>query len=305
MKKRPIALVLIIGFLLFYAFPVVAGQLDEKKVLSVIYERLKHDKKFEDLKPENLSIPKKIHVLDTNTLSLWAVRIFIQMGSNKQDMKVGALHLIIDDKAQWQFENMADLKSGQPLLEKAMAELTKIDLKTSIGQVVYRGKGTKNVVVVTDNFCPFCRSAYQALLYKYEDQIKELIFLYAPLPLHPGSELACAVSSFVYHHKSLKQHARQINDFIFQELKPPLGKDLNEANKMVLEALKSKFPWVAKEFSNLSVGEVMEKVRAGSTIEEQIKYVKSLNITATPILFVDGKRIDGFDIKKFERYLTY
>jgi hypothetical protein len=53
---------------------------------------------------------------------------FIQVGSNKQKMKVGAFHLVIDDKAQKQHENMNDLKSGQPPLEKAVAELTKIEL---------------------------------------------------------------------------------------------------------------------------------------------------------------------------------
>jgi hypothetical protein len=103
----------------------------------------------------------------------------------------------------------------------------------------------------------------------------------------------------------LRQYAKQIDDFIFNELEPPETKDINVANAAVYEAFKSKFPWFAEEFSGMIVEKAFERLRAGSNIEEQIRYAKGLNRIGTPIIFVDGKRMDGLDWKKFERFLTY
>jgi glutaredoxin len=301
--KRIFVPLLVLSVLL-WSSPALSAQLDEKKLLSVVYDRLIMDKKIPNLKLENLSIQKKIPV-DLIGLSLWAVRINIKLESPTKEAKTGILDLITDDSAQWQFENISDLKSGYPLLERAWTELTKVDLNTRMGQVIFRGEGQKNITVVTDNFCPFCRTFCQTLPYVYRERFKEVVSIYLPLDSHPGAELACSVSSYVHSQKNLEQYARQVDDFIFNELQPPETKDINKANAAIYEAFKSKFSWFAEEFSNLTIEKAFEKLRAGSNIGEQIRYAKSLNRTGTPVIFVDGKRIDGLDWKKFERFLTY
>lgn len=302
--KRIVVLILALS-IISWASPAFSGTLDTKRLLSAVCERLKTDKKIEGLTLEHLSVHKKIPIKLGN-LSLWAVRIHIKLESPDQKANIGILDLVTDDKAQWQFESVSDLRTGQPLLEKALAELTKVDVDPRMGQVIFRGKGKKTVVVVTDNFCPYCRTAYETLPRLYGNQVKELVLIYLPLNKHPGSELACSVSSYVHQQKRLQPYARQVDDFIFKELAAaPATKDLNEANAAVYEALKSRFPWFAREFSGLSVEKALEKLRAGSNIEKQEKYVANLGITATPIIFVDDLRIDGLDWKKIERFLSY
>jgi len=282
----------------------LSGQLDEKKLLSSVYERLNLDKKIENLKPEHLSIQKKVHV-DLKNLSLWAVKINIKFESQTKEARTRVLDLITDDNVQFQFENISDLKNGYPLLEKAWAELKKVDLNTRTGQIIFKGEGQKNITVVTDNFCSFCRTFYQTLPHVYKDRVKEVVSIYLPPESHPGAELACSVSSYVHSQENLRQYAKQVDDFIFLELSPPATKDINGANVVIYEALKSKFSWFAEEFSNLTIEKAFEKLRAGSNIEEQMRYARSLRVPGTPVIFVDGKRIDGIDWKKFERFLTY
>jgi len=302
---RRIFVPLLVLSVLLWSSHALSAQLDEKKLLSVVYERLIREKKIENLKLEHLSIKKKIHI-DLKSLSLWAVRINIKLESPTREPKSGILDLITDDNGQWQFEgNVSDLKDGYPLLEKAWAELTKVDLNLRMGQVIFRGKGNKNLVLVMDNFCIFCREAYQTLFHVYKDRVREVVSIYLPLEHNPGSELACSVSSYVHRQKNLEQYAKQVDDFIFNELQAPETKDINGANAKVYEAFKSKFPWFGKEFSNLTVEKAFEKLKAGSNIGEQINYGKSLNQVGTPTIFVDGRRIDGLDWKKFERFLTY
>lgn len=286
------------------ASPALSGPLDQKRLLSAVCERLKRDKKNENLKPERLSLHQKIPI-KLGKLSLWAVRIHIKLESPNQKPKIGVLDLVTDDKGQWQFESVSELRTGQPLLEKALAELARVNVDPRMGQVVFRGKGQKTVIVVTDNFCPYCRTVYETMPRVYGNQIKELVLIYLPLNKHPGSELACSVSAYLHHQKALQQHARQVDDFIFQELNAPATKDLNEANAAVYGALKSRFAWLAREFSGLSMEKVLEKLRAGSNIEKQEKYAAELGITGTPIIFVDGLRIDGLDWKKIERFLSH
>jgi glutaredoxin len=301
--KRIFVPLLVLSVLLWTSHA-LSAPLDEKKLLSVVCERLNWGKKIPTLKPEHLSIQKKIPI-DLIGLSLWAVRINVKLESPTQEVRTVILDLITDDNAQWQFENVSDLKNGYPLLEKAWAELTRVDLNTSIGQVIFRGEGNKNVTVVTDNFCPFCRTFYQTLPRVYRERVKEVVSIYLPLGNHPGAELACAVSSYVHSKKSLEQHARHVDDFIFNELRPPETKDVNEANAAIYDAFKSRFSWFVEEFSGLTIEKAFEKLRAGSNISEQMKYGKSLNRRGTPIIFVDGKRIDGLDWNKFERFLSY
>ena len=301
---RRIFVPLLILSILWWGSPALSGQLDEKMLLSVIYERFKWDKKIENLKLEHLSIQKKIPI-KIGDLSLWAVRIHIKLESPKEKAKTGTLDLVTDDKAKWQFENVSDLKTGHPLLEKALAELTKLNIDPRMGQVIFRGEGNKTVIFVADNFCSLCRMAHQELPGVYSDRIKELVLIYLPLKTNLGAELACSVSSYVHNQKDLKQYAREVDDFIFNELQSPETKDINAANAAVYEAFKSKLPWFAREFSGLSIGKAFEKLRAGSNIEGQMRYASNLGLIGTPTIFVDGKRIDGLDWKKFERFLTY
>jgi protein-disulfide isomerase len=299
--KRIVVLLLALS-ILFWASPGLSGTLDTKRLLSVACERLKRDKKVEGLRPEHLSVYKKIPI-KLGELDLWAVRVHVRLPDQKAQL--GVLDLVTDDKVRWQFESVSDLRSGQPLLEKALAELAKVDIDPHMGQVIFRGKGKNTVILVTDNFCPYCRTAYETLPRVYGDQMKELVLIYLPLNAHPGAELACAVSSYVHQQKHRQPYARQVDDFIFKELNAPATKDLNEANAAVYEALKSRFPWFAREFSGLSTEKALEKLRAGSNIEEQRRYAANLGVIGTPIIFVNGMRIDGLDWKKFERFLSY
>jgi len=50
---------------------------------------------------------------------------------------------------------------------------------------------------------------------------------------------------------------------------------------------------------------VLEKLRKGSNIREQMSYAVNLGIQGTPTTFVDGRRMYGIDWAKFERFLSY
>jgi hypothetical protein len=308
---RLIGFLFVLGITLLTFFPapsVSAGPLDEKKLLHVFWERLKQDKRFEKIRPEEISLQERIPISLKN-LSLWAIKLKITMEPAQPGMKKPAqtmtVILVTDDHAEMVFEGLADLKTGRPLLEKALADLSQVELNPQIGQKVFTGKGKSRIVIIIDSFCPYCRVAYQNLPGNFASQIKELVFIYLPLASHPGSEMACAISSYIHQQKGLKEHAPEVDDFIFKDLTPPKIKDQAQAQEEVYKAVRTKFPWFAKEFSGLTWEEGLEKLKKGSTVEEQIRYAAQLGIASTPIIFVNGRRIDGLDWNKFQRYLTY
>jgi protein-disulfide isomerase len=304
MKRCVSALLLLVGAIFLWASPVISGQLNTKKVLSAVYERLMKEKKIEHLKMEHLSLQKIIPIKIGN-MNLWAVRVEIILAPPNKSAQTATADFVTDDNGEWEFESISELKTGYPLLEKALADLAKENIDPNIGQVIFRGQGEKTVVVVIDNFCSYCREVYRQLPGVYEKQIKELDLIYLPLNSHPGAEMASAVSLYVHNQKNLEQHAREVDNFIFQELPAPATKDIKEANTTVYEALKEKFPWLAGEFSGMEMEDVWKKLRAGSNISEQIKYAVNLGTHGTPVIFVDGRKIEGADWTKFARFLSY
>lgn len=304
LKMKRIAVLLLVLTICLWSLPVGAGRLNPDKVLSNVYERLKKENKIDQLKPEHLSLERKIPI-KLGDLSLWAVRIQIRLKSPDKQVRTATLDMVTDDNGQWQFEGLSDLKTGYPLLEKTFTELGIVKIESRMGQVTFRGKGSKTVVMVTDNFCPYCREAHKKLPGVYAKKIKELILIYLPLNKHPGAELACSISAYVYNRKDLAQYAKDVDDFIFQELPPPSTKDVNEANTAVYNAFKSKFPWFAREFPDSNIEKVFEKLRKGSNIIEQMRYANNLGLKGTPTTFINGRGMYGIDWEKFERFLTY
>jgi len=302
--KKLISVLLLVGTTFLWISPAISGQLNTRGVLAAVYERLKKEKKIEYLKPEHLSLQRKIPIKIGN-LSLWAVRMQIRLTPPNQKTQTATLDLVTDDNGQWQFEAISNLKTGRPLLEKALADLAKLNIDPRMGQVIFRGQGEKTVVIVIDNFCSYCREVYRQLPGVYEKQIKELVTIYLPLNSHPGAEMACAVSAYVHNQKNLKQYTREVDNFIFQELPLPTTKDIKEANTAVYDALKAKFSWLVREFAGADMEEVWKRLRAGSNIGEQMKYAVNLGIRGTPVTFVDGRRMDGVDWAKFARFLSY
>jgi len=301
---------LIILSVIAWGSPAFSGPLNEQKLLATIYERLITDKKMEGLKSEDIVLTQKIPVT-VGSWSFWATKVRVKwLAPNEDPKKEAVIQLldfitVTDDEGQFHFDNITDLKTGIPLLEKALAELIKVQVNPRLGQVIATGKGDKTIILIVNNFCPHCREAYKKIPNDYKELFKEVVTFYSPSGGPLGSELACLVSSYIHRNRDLKEYAKAVDDFIFQELNQPQTKDPKEANELVLIALKNKFPWLNKEFSDLSMEKIIEKLKAGSNFDEQVQSAGKLVKLGIPVILVDGKRIDGLDFKQLERFLTY
>jgi len=191
-------------------------------------------------------------------------------------------------------------KDGKTLLSVTKMDLTrdpladivaKIDLK---GRPVRGSKDAKVTVVVYDDFqCPYCSRMHQTLndlLKVYGDRIKVIYKDYPLVQIHPWSERAAIDSGCLakqsdgaywdfadYVHLNGKQ---------IQGEQRPLNVQLAEVDRITLD--------VGKRHSVDAAGlESCIKAQSTTDLKASVKEAESVGVEATPVLFINGEKLDG------------
>ena len=125
------------------------------------------------------------------------------------------------------------------------------------------GNGPKSVVEFTDPDCPFCRKASK--YFEGRSDVTRHVFFY-PLPRHPKA----------------KEKAR----YIMSQM------DRAAAYREVMSGRMD----AVQKFEGITAPGIKLQ-------EEQVEIAKKMKVDSTPTLIINGRIIEGFDLKKIEAAL--
>jgi protein-disulfide isomerase len=214
----------------------------------------------------------------------------------------GYEHLVVhfSYEGQSQTRELLLSKDGKTLLSVSKMDLTrdplaevmaKIDLS---GRPVRGNKDAKVTVVVYDDFqCPYCSRMHQTLnnvLKSYGDRIKVVYKDYPLLEIHPWAERAAIDSGCL-----AKQSADAYWDFAdyvhangrqIQGDKKPVDAQIADVDRITMEAGK-------RHSADETALESCVKAQAKSDLKASMSEAASVGVEATPVIFVDGMKMDG------------
>ncbi len=190
-----------------------------------------------------------------------------------------------------------EMVSGKKILEDFKAETNKVSFSQDDLEKMVFVKGTKgaeNIIVVADDFeCPFCRKAHffmNDILKNIPEENYAFYVLNYPLQMHKKAKV------FARIHYAAAEMGYDLMDEIFHYVGKGDYKNLSEEEIIDYFAKKTENE---KQFNRIATSK-----KAEENLEWNINKGKSLNISGTPAIFINGKRIDGFNRQKISEYLN-
>lgn len=208
--------------------------------------------------------------------------------------------LFVSADGRFYVSDIIDLGAGKSIFKSARDKMLAEDL-AQLGHVVAKGTGQRTVVYVSDPFCPYCRMAFAFLMEKPQ-AFAELRLAHFPLSSHSGADIACALMAWAVDKAPDK--AADFARFAYSDLAAPHPADKSEASRKkawaeVADAFLKRFPELKALGAN---GEAIVSALSGSpwgaSVQADMARAAALDVTGTPVVFVDGVRVEGFDQKR-------
>ena len=175
--------------------------------------------------------------------------------------------------------DLIDIKSSSSLIKKLtlLHESTNID--TSKLSLLYGDKNAKNIIVEVGDFqCPYCKKAYNYIHDKIKGKGNISVYqLHKPLKMHKKAEL----------YAKILEAGLAFNVNFADELYNGNFRNYDDNETIDYFASKTTNP-----------GQFKEKVYSEeiqNLINYQTDYAKKLGINATPIIYLNGKKVRGFN----------
>ncbi|PKN06968.1 MAG: hypothetical protein CVU73_14070 [Deltaproteobacteria bacterium HGW-Deltaproteobacteria-8] len=214
--------------------------------------------------------------------------------------------LFISADGKYHVSDIVELSQGRSILKDARDRMREADLK-DFGHEVLKGQPGKPVVVyVSDPFCPYCRQAFAYLMDK-KDSYSELRLAHFPLSSHPGADIACALMAWAAD--KAPQKAFDFVRFGYVDLALPKVKDrtpesLKKAWAQVAGAYLARFPELkALGKDGAAIVAALRDSSYARTVAADMARASSMEITGTPVIFVDKARVVGFDQERLDELL--
>lgn len=214
--------------------------------------------------------------------------------------------LFISADGQFHVSDLVSLRAGKSVLKETRERMRQADLK-GFGHTILKGKAGKPVVVfVSDPFCYYCRQAF-ALLMERRQAYSELKLAHFPLSSHPGADIACAL--LVWAEAKAPKKLMDFVRFAYTELAAPeveekTPENLTKAWNQVAAAFLAKFPELKAlgKTPEAIVAALGDSPHARAVAEDMARGV-GMEITGTPVIFVDQTRVSGFDEERLAELL--
>jgi protein-disulfide isomerase len=214
--------------------------------------------------------------------------------------------LFISADGQHHVTDIVSLSEGKSILKDTRDRLRSAELK-GFGHTILKGKPGKPVVVyVSDPFCPYCREAFAYLMNK-KDSFSEFKLAHYPLPSHPGADIACALMAWAADKAPKK--ALDFVRFAYTDLAVPKvqdrgPEDLQKAWVQVASAYLARFPELkALGKSGAAIVAALGDSKYARGVAEDMARAGGMDITGTPVIFVDNARVVGFDQDRLDELL--
>jgi len=214
--------------------------------------------------------------------------------------------LFISADGQHHVSDIVSLSEGRSILKDARDRLRAVDLK-DFGHTILKGQPGKPVLVyVSDPFCPYCRQAFSYLMGR-KDSYSEFRLAHYPLASHPGADIACALMAW-----AADKAPKKVLDFVrfgYTDLPVPKAPDrsaesLHKAWVQVSSAYLARFPELkALGRDGAAIVAALADSPYAKGVAEDMAKAGSMDITGTPVVFVDQVRVVGFDQERLDELL--
>ncbi|HWB86412.1 MAG TPA: DsbA family protein [Bryobacteraceae bacterium] len=185
-------------------------------------------------------------------------------------------------------------KDGSKIIQGSVFDVNHNPFKDELDKLKTEGApsfGTAGAPVVLVEFsdfeCSYCKQEAKVLrdnlLKEYPTQVR-FYFKYFPLEtIHPWAKAAAIASACVFRQSPADFWS--YHDWIFEHQESITAENLKS---QVLDWAKSQ-----KDLDALKLGECMDTKATEADIDKTVAEGRALNITSTPTLFINGRRLAG------------
>jgi protein-disulfide isomerase len=241
---------------------------------------------------DNIEIVKTVPFSVGDDYSFVAVRVILNPVDEAHRPAENVL--VVDPGGRIMFGDIQDLVSGEDLAFKASSLVKKEKLPPGFGAEAVSGNGDAEVVMVSDPICPYCKKAF-AYFMNHLDRIETVKLVHLPLPSHPGAE---AASAAIIYARDNDIQPEEVARFAYLDLDNPQPEGetqeerVENARQNVLDQLTEAFPKLAESLGDDPLATLMAATEDDREAHQKMASEKGL--TFTPVIYVDGVRIDGF-----------
>ncbi|MBU1039596.1 MAG: DsbA family protein [Proteobacteria bacterium] len=257
---------------------------------------------FPDLTAESVQVDQVERAASFGGMDIYAVkgRLVPAEGQSQPFL------LFISADGQFHVSDIINLSQGKSILKDTRDKIRAEGLK-GYGHTILKGAPGKPVVVyVSDPFCPYCRQAFNYLMAK-KDSYSEFRLAHFPLPSHPGADIASAL--MVWAAEKAPQKVLDFVRFGYVDLAVPKIKDrspesLKKAWIQVASAYLARFPELkALGKDGAAIVAALGGSEYAKRVAEDMATASSMDITGTPVIFVDKVRVVGFEEERLGELL--
>lgn len=243
---------------------------------------------------ENMTIEKKLPFtvnLSGLELTLYAVKVSLLDPGSGQKQNVT---LIVDGSGEVQLDGaFASLKTGESLHQEVLDELERLESDLKVGDILLTGEGDKEVVFLSDPFCPYCRRAYEYLLDQDEDFSRLKI---AHFPISPESG-SVALTFLMMEFKG-SDNFQEVVDFAYTLDRAELE---GNADHKVMEKFNEKFEFFDKTPEQIFT-DLQQKHQ--NQLAQDMQEMQNIGLTGTPVIIIDGIKVSGFNQNRIDKLLS-
>jgi protein-disulfide isomerase len=174
---------------------------------------------------------------------------------------------------------VVDIKTGNSVVKDMSFLENQSNIDTSMLSLVYGDRKSKNIIVeITDFECPYCKNAFNYIHTKIKDRKDVAVYIMNfPLDMHKNALIMAKI-----FEAGLKNGSNFAEDLFNGNYK-------NMDNNTLIDtfARKTKYPVKFKELASSS--EISNRIRG------HMNYAKTLGVNSTPIIYINGRQIRGFN----------
>lgn len=249
---------------------------------------------------------EKVQPVQVREITLYAVKLNLKAGGSINGVFTEPEEMIIltDETGTVQFGMVTDIASGDEVAMVQAAALTQMEFPAHLAKPYLTGKGKRDVTLVTDPYCPYCRQALNYLVSQLS-LIADLKLVHLPLAMHPGADAAAWIMEFA--REEAKELYKQVVDFAYSGLQVPTGADGkalhgDDALKNVIRQFLDQFPKLTKQPVDAFLYYLKGKYEPQDLSTRRI--LQKLRISGTPVVIIDGQTVHGFDQKEIQTRLS-
>lgn len=274
--------------------------LNEENLKAGIAERVRNTRGAQDEAYKTFS-SDQVEVFRKKAIQIGSMTVFavqIKVHPPKAGDPPDLISVVVSADGIYQFSEIQTLADGRSMVREALAEVKRIDsLPADLGKEIFSGDGLNEVVVISDPFCPHCRRGWEYVL---ENQHRFKSLRLAHFPLNPGSEAAVWAATEVWQQpdKYDTLAPSEALNFIYGNLAP--SQNPSEIVSQFIQAWPELQTLWGEDAASAS--QYLRQARQAEVQQERNR-IQALGISSTPIFFVNGEMVEGFNAGRLNSLL--